>query len=140
MTATDVTHSETFPVPVNKLLSYCDPMKDDVWGCGVITVEDVECCEDINIGRLPSGATAEDAGSWEYNVARIAWLCQKGWKAADSDMEPVTVHVGQDGATRTRVEVRDGNHRLAAACVNRDSIIRVVAEGETSEVERFLLN
>lgn len=141
----NATVSETVTIPINNLLGYCNPMKEDAWDCGVITVEDVECCEDITVGRFPAGVTAEDSTSWEYNVARIAWLSRKGWKDASADVEPVIVHVYDldpqyftGRKSNTFVCIQDGNHRVSAAAVRGDVNIQVVLSGDVEKALRLL--
>lgn len=140
-----VTVSEIVTIPLGNLLAYCDPMQDDAWDCGVITADDVEFCEDITVGRFPAGVTAEDSTSWEYNVARIAWLSRKGWKDASSDVEPVIVHDDLNpqrftGSTSTvLVRIQDGNHRAAAAKVRGDACIQVVLTGSIKKARSILM-
>lgn len=116
-------------VSVKALAEYVDPMRLNTWQCGLIDVEDVECCEDPTIGAYPAGCTAEDASSWEYNVARIAWLAARGWKGIEADAEPIIVNVAATG----RLSLVDGNHRLAAAIVRGDKEITVLLEGSFEE-------
>jgi hypothetical protein len=115
-------------IPLEALTDYWHPMADNVWGCGVITVEDVLSCEDIFMGRQSTGSTAEDGESFEFNVARIAWLAERGW-ATEGDPEPITVDVGVAGYTPHDL-VLDGNHRLAAAIVRGDKEIKVAIAGD----------
>lgn len=121
-------------VSVKALAEYVDPMRLNTWQCGVIDVEDVECCEDPTIGAYPAGSTAEDASSWEYNVARIAWLAARGWKTPEADSEPITLLVTASGA----LSLVDGNHRLAAAIVRGDKEITVLIEGAAEDAYKIL--
>lgn len=119
---------------VKALAEYVDPLRLNTWQCGVIDVVDVECCEDPSIGAYPAGATAADASSWEYNVARIAWLAARGWKNLAADAEPITLDVTATGV----LSLVDGNHRSAAAIVRGDKEITVLIEGSAEEAYQIL--
>lgn len=122
-------------VNVAELSRYVNPMRDDEWGCGVIDEMDVEFCEDISIGRLPAGMTAEDASSHEYNVARIAYLVQNGWDE-DGDDEPMVLACNY--GLRSEPHFMDGNHRFAAAIVAGKKTVKVTFLGSKKDL-RFTM-
>jgi hypothetical protein len=119
-------------VNVAELSRYVNPMRDDEWGCGVIDEMDVEFCEDPSMGRLPAGMTAEDSCSHEYNVARIAWLIQKGWDE-DADDEPMTLACNY--GLRSEPHFMDGNHRFAAAIASGKKTVKVVMLGSKKDLK-----
>lgn len=122
-------------VNVSELSRYVNPMRDDEWGCGVIDEMDVEFCEDISIGRLPAGLTAEDASSQEYNIARIAYLVQNGWDEDGND-EPMVLACNY--GLRSEPHFMDGNHRFAAAIVAGKKTVKVTFLGSKKDL-RFTM-
>lgn len=119
-------------INVAELSRYVNPMRDDEWGCGVIDEMDVEFCEDPSLGRLPAGMTAEDSTSPEYNVARIAWLIQKGWDENDT-YEPMVLACNY--GLRSEPHFMDGNHRFAAAIVAGKKTVKVVFMGNKKDLD-----
>lgn len=118
-------------INVAELSRIVNPMRDDEWGCGVIDEMDVACCEDISMGRLPAGMTAEDPSSHEYNVARIAWLVKNGWDEEDN-YEPMVLSCSS--AFRRDIHFADGNHRFAAAIISGKETVKVVLVGNRSKL------
>lgn len=113
-------------VPVVSLLSIADPMNDDIWGCGVITSEDVIKCENTSIGKIPYSQVAYGHDSRDYHIARIAWLADNGW---DDSEHPVSVDLYAD-ASYTWHPIIDGNHRFAASILLGRDTISVSVSGD----------
>lgn len=131
-----ITPTETrWIISVADLDRLANPMRDDAWGCGVIEEWDVLACEDISIGRLPAGLTAEDSASIEYNIARIAWLMEKGW---DDDLtEPIRLATTvYEGCTTTWLP--DGNHRASAAILMGEKTITVKPHGNVGNLRKVI--
>lgn len=121
-----------FEVNVCELSRYVNPMRDDEWGCGVIDEMDVQLCEDVSIGRLPAGLTTEDSSSYEYNVARIAWLLQHGWDDSDT-YEPMVLACNY--GLRSEPHFMDGNHRFAAAIIAGKKTVKVEFLGSKKDLK-----
>ncbi len=122
-------------VPLENIVAIANPMEDDVWGCGEITITDVLACHDNRLGRDSSGQTPNDSGSKEYNVARIAWLMENyDWNNAD-EAEPIQIELMEDEYWHPII---DGNHRVAAAmCLGVESIT-VEISGDIDYCEEIL--
>lgn len=128
--------AEYWVVPVERLMQMTNPMDDDVWGCGVIEAWEVLSCPDPRVGCLPSGLTAEDSQSKEYNVARIAWLMGNyDWESEDA--EPICVEAWPDDYEW--YALMDGNHRFSAALLSGRKTIRIMPYGDLDYLAHLLL-
>jgi hypothetical protein len=113
-------------VPVASLQALADPMNDDIWGCGIITPEEVMLCGNSSIGKVPYSLVAYGHDSREYHIARIAWLADNGW---DDSEYPVSVDLYAD-ASYTWHPIIDGNHRFAASILLGRDTIQVSVNGD----------
>lgn len=126
-------------IPLETLLEYWDPTLDDVWGCGRILEEDVlAAANELNRTDRPADLKSEHFSSYDFNVARIAYLLYNGWDAPDVDLHPVTVDIGVSGYTPEEL-VTDGNHRLAAAKFRGDKTIAVEVSGDLEKSRKVFL-
>lgn len=121
---------------MSDLKRLANPMLEDVWNCGVIDETDVFMCEDVYLGRLPAGLTTEDSSSLEYNIARIAWLAERGWP--EDEQEPIRLAVELHDFAH-RVVFVDGNHRVSAAIVMGDETISVEPSGNIGYLRDFII-
>lgn len=131
--------SNILEIPLEALLEYCDPTLDDPWGCGRISKDDVLDC--IEFGEPTAKMPDYDDRlfmSYEYNVARIAHFLQAGWDELEADTEPITVDIGLAGYAPNYLIV-DGNHRIAAAKLRGDSLIRVEIIGDLAKAEAVFI-
>lgn len=130
-------------VPINNLLGIINPFEDVIWGSdnsvGIVSIDDVLACPDIEVGTLPASQTEHDIHSRTYNVARIAYLAQSGFTDARFDDHPMTVDVGLFGDTPACV-LLDGNHRLAAAVIRREARVQVCVIGDIDKAQRVLID
>ena len=131
--------SSILEIPLGALLEHCDPTLDDPWGCGRILKGDVLDCIEFGepIAKMPD---YDDRlfRSYEYNVARIAHFLQSGWDELEADTEPITVDIGLAGYAPSYLIV-DGNHRVAAAKLRGDRLIRVEIIGAMARAEAVFL-
>lgn len=131
--------SSILEIPLGALLEYCDPTLDDPWGCGRILKDDVLDCIEFGepIAKMPD-YDGRLFRSYEYNVARIAHFFQSGWAKLEADTEPITVDIGLAGYAPSYLIV-DGNHRVAAAKLRGDRLIRVEIIGDLAKAEAVFI-
>lgn len=131
--------SSILEIPLAALLEYCDPTLDDPWGCGRISKDDVLDCIEFEqpISEIPD-YDDELFMSYGYNVARIAHFLQAGWDEPDKDHEPITIDIGLVGYLPNYLIV-DGNHRVAAAKLRGDEMIRIEIIGSLEKAEAVFL-
>lgn len=130
--------SEVWAVKVSDLAFFVNPMRDDVWECGVIKPADVHSCWDTGFGEDPAEITENGYDSWEYNVARIAWLAENGWDSTLEDPDPITIHSRGAMSGYDPVVIIDGNHRFSAAIILGLEYISVMATGDTGYLSELL--
>lgn len=145
---------ELWSVDVDLLANFVDPMADDVWDCGVITVEEVLNCPDISLGRKPSSMTNTKDRTREYHIARIAYLAAHGWD--ERTMEQIMLYTPENYyqlvsqfspddfspaaiRNRQRLRITDGNHRFCAAVITGRKTLNVEPYGDV-EYQRMLLS
>lgn len=145
---------EFWSVDVQSLATFADPLADDVWTCGLITMEDVINCPDISKGRRVSGQTPSVELTREYHIARIAYLAANGWEENPNEQimvyspenyhELITRFAPDDFSpaairNRQRVRITDGNHRFCAALLTGQKTLNIEPYGDV-EYLRLLLN
>lgn len=118
-------------IRMDSLLEYWDPIADNVWGCGLITDEEIRNYSGP-LRYAPAKQNSAEFFDREFNIARIAYLLNNGWDAAEGDTEPVTLDVGLRGYTPAELIV-DGNHRVAAAKLRGDETITVAIIGDVNK-------
>lgn len=131
----DDAHSDCL-VLVERLRALCDPFADPPWaGVAGMTVEGIRLAvRDRFFQPIPFSSKAKPP-VWrvEDHIARIAYLVVQGWD------DPIEIDVGVP-ALNCWVDwpVTDGNHRLAAAIVRGDEVIRADLTGSCEHmVELF---
>lgn len=133
-----MTHEVTdlYRLPIVGLLDYWNPLIDDVWGCGSITLEDVQAA---TAASSESADLLRDAGdpctgpeSRAYHLSRIRWFMEN--EISTDDAHPITVDIGLAGYTPFEIVV-DGNHRLAAATLNYEKYIMVEIIGDLDKAQ-----
>lgn len=144
---------EYWTVNTARFASFVNPMEDDVWGCGVITVNDVLNCPDISLGQTPSSMTNSSDITREYHIARIAYLSRHGW--VDQLNEEIMVYSPEDffekldalsphdnsaeaKRARQRVRITDGNHRFAAAVIAGIQDLSIEPYGDVESLRTML--
>ena len=125
------------PIPVNvkRLTSLWSPFERLVWDEleTPITIEEVRHA--IKEGNLQSPEQSfykeEIKCTRKTHVERIAWLVENDWA------QPIQLDVGSPSMGYTpmsKVNVLDGNHRLAAAIVRGDDYIYAWVDGSVSRI------
>lgn len=126
-------------VPLGRLSEFWSPLLDDIWGVGIISMQDVTSCEDLELGKKPYELTsAEESNSRDYHIARIAWLYHNGWDDIHNDVNPISIDVGLAG--QGYVQVTDGNHRLAAAIFRGHTKIKALICGDIDKAEAIFVD
>lgn len=120
-------------VPVPALKALWNPMRDNVWGCGIIAPDDVLSCPDVELGEIP--AQDSGGGSKQFNVARIAWLMKHGW---DEKKDPITLEVWPETLSDWPV-LLDGNHRFSALILMNAPYVELVVNGDLQWLEEYLI-
>ena len=116
-------------VPVKALALLTNPMRDNIWGCGEITPEDVMNCPDNSLGNYPLDADTDGYGDWDYHVARISWLLENGWDTAGKPAHPISIDLYPD-AIYDWHPLTDGNHRFCAALLAGKETLLVSISGD----------
>lgn len=103
-------------VPLDCILSLCHPFENNPWLGGKVTEAMVR--RHLRKNLLQSMPVMMDASSY-LQAGRIAFLAKHGWN------DPIQIDVGVP-ALGCCVDwlVVDGNHRVAAAYIRGDSMIR----------------
>lgn len=112
-------------VPVANLLKVVNPFEKPPWYCKPFSVDDV--LKAVEEGRFQ----ATPVPNWyprEDQVERIAYLVEYGWSQDDADLP--MIDMGEDDWP-----LGDGNHRLCAAVVRGDTMIKVLIEGDLDLAE-----
>ena len=122
-------------VPVENIIALANPMADDVWGCGVITKDDVLTCYDYyNASSAYDVEVNEDTDSHKYNVQRITYLCDFYNFSNTTDSNPITIMLDSDNG----YPIIDGNHRIAAAYVLDEETVIVNIVGDLAHARNIL--
>lgn len=124
-------------VSVESITDYWDPMYDDIWACGRISIQDVKNCKELELGSKAFSENDENLKSWRYNVARIAWFVKNGWSNCRKDTQPILIEVSCIDDFHP-IYVVDGNHRLAAAIVRGEEFILAEISGDLLKAEEIL--
>lgn len=123
-------------VPVKRLNELWKVLQEtdqdtDVWG-GSCTLEDI--LEALDKNNLESRPFSKVGSGETYNhAARIAFLVKH------PDDEPIEIDVGVPSLGYYIFRVLDGNHRLAAATIRGDRIIKVDIQGEVSYAKHLFI-
>jgi len=118
-------------VSVEHLASICNPIDDDPWAVNVNKELVFACVAEGEM--LDSPVPSDDYANTRKHAARIAYLITHGWNDAIS----VDVGVPSLGCYINWI-VTDGNHRLAAAILRKDSHIQCSISGCISYAEDLL--
>ncbi len=104
------------PIPLARLLPLCHPFRSRPWG---VPVRPRDVWEALASGRLVATPGGDD------HAGRIAWLM------IHPSQEPIEIDVGVPHlGCHVDWLVQDGNHRLAAAFMRRESSIMACVSGD----------
>lgn len=118
-------------IPTQNIIELSNPMDDDIWGCGVITKEDVLSCFDFHQASYPYESSEYDTTTREYNIARIAYIAEyELYKYNEREQTPISVEITlMDDSSLAHHPIIDGNHRVAAAHVLNEEFITIEISG-----------
>lgn len=127
-------------VPTQNLIELSNPMDDDIWGCGVITMEDVLSCFDFHQASYPYESSEYDTTTREYNIARIAYIAEyELYKYSEREQTPISVEITLMGdSSLAHHPIIDGNHRVAAAHVLNEEFITIEISGDLDSAHELL--
>lgn len=117
-------------VPVAALLEVCNPLVTSPWRVGRVSEAMVRrCIRDKRFQPHPVGMSA----SRYVHAGRIAYFAVHGW----DDSIDIDVGVPSMGC-HVKWPVQDGNHRLAAAAVRGDEMIKAEIGGSIDYASELL--
>jgi hypothetical protein len=129
-------HSMSTSIPVSTLIGFCSPFDYNVWGCGVVSITDIQRA--IDDGQrldheqwaILKNAAGANPLTVDQHAQRIAYLIDANWT------QPIEIDVGVPrlGCTPSWI-YEDGNHRLCAAVMRNDSAIQVNISGDVDYAE-----
>lgn len=132
---------DVWDVSVAKILEYCNPVETPPWGVDGPTTSLIDWClnNDYYIDtpveqHLTNRSTLLDSQIELIHAGRIAYLFSHDWD------DPISFDVGIPGlADMPAWPVLDGNHRLYASIIRRDTTIMVEPSGCLDYAKQILL-
>lgn len=114
-------------VPVANLLQIVNPFENPPWYCQPFTKEKVwQAIDEERFQERP----VPNWYSQEDHIERIAYLVSEGWDQEEDVPEFIV--------SESDWPLGDGNHRLCAAAVRGDELIKIVIEGDLKMAESWL--
>ena len=118
-------------IPISRLRKHCDPFENSPWEVEGITPALV--CSAAILNEVYSQPIQPREADIQKHIQRIAYFLLHGWD------DPICIDVGVPGFPGYRASwlVTDGNHRLAAAIIRGDEIIKAWVDGSIDYAEEL---
>lgn len=119
-------------VPVAAIKLRWNPFEWDIWGCGVVTPEEVgfAVANKITITHRPNDFRVK-YWTMKDRAHRIAYFVLNGWQDA------IHIDVGVPELGFNHFSVDDGNHRLAAAIYLKQEFITAEVSGSVGYMQEL---